>query len=78
MIPASVTDIGAAPFQGCISLTEISVDPANSAFVSLAVFYSTATRTTLIELPAGNPAISYAIPESVTNVATRHSMAAPA
>lgn len=69
MIPASVTNIGAAPFQGCINLTGISVDPANPALVSLGGVLFNRAQTALVEFPAGLPATSYAIPENVTNVA---------
>jgi hypothetical protein len=69
-IPASVIGIGVAPFEQCADLTEINVDPANSAYASLNGVLFNQKQTVLIQYPGGNPAASYTIPATVTDLAT--------
>jgi hypothetical protein len=68
-IPASVTNIGSTPFDHCWSLTAITVDSNNPAYSSSVdgVLFNK-SQTTLIECPGGKQG-SYAIPDSVTNIA---------
>jgi hypothetical protein len=66
-IPASVTNIGLAPFVDCKSLTVIAVATNNPDFVSTnGVLYNKA-RTSLIEFPGGVTG-TYNIAAAVTNV----------
>jgi hypothetical protein len=68
-IPASVTNIGAYVFANCPNLTEIAVASNNPAYVSLAGVLLNRSQTTLIQYPVGNAAQTYAIPNTVTNIA---------
>ena len=72
-----VTSIGDDAFRGCTSLTAITVDPLNSAYSSVAGVLFDKSRTTLIQYPVGK-AGTYTIPNSVTNIGTMRSIAAPA
>jgi hypothetical protein len=67
-IPASVAQIGAAPFSGCANLTEIMVDPLNPAYQSVDGVLLGGGNTVLVEYPPARPASSYAIPISVTSI----------
>lgn len=67
VIPASVTNIGGSPFAGC-PLTAIDVAATSPAYSSLAGVLFNRNQTELIEYPAGL-AGSYAIPDSVTDIA---------
>ena len=67
-IPNSVTSIGDGAFSSCLSLTNIVVDPSNSAYSSLNGVLFDKGQTMLIQYPEGNVATSYTIPNSVTNI----------
>ena len=56
-------------FSGCPGLTNITVDANNPAYASLNGVLFNKTLTTLIQYPSGNPAASYSIPGTVTNLA---------
>src|SRR6266704_4485569 len=66
-IPNSVTNIGNFAFGYCFSLTNIMVDPLNSAFSSVDGVVFNQSQTTLVEFPGGKVG-SYTIPNSVTNI----------
>src|SRR5436305_1325204 len=70
-IPYGVTRLGSPSpvFSGCTSLTNISVDAANSTFSSLDGVLFNKAQTTLITFPPGRG--SYVIPTSVTNIGFR-------
>ena len=64
-IPKKVSYIWGELFRFCMSLNEITVDPANADYTSVdGVLYSK-NKDTLIRYPAGNSG-SYSIPHSVT------------
>ena len=68
-IPSTVTNIGLAPFYSCESLTTITVDPANLFYCSVSGVLFDANTNTLIQFPGG-VAGNYAIPGTVTNIAS--------
>jgi hypothetical protein len=67
-IPNSVTSIGLGPFSGGPGVKAITVETNNPAYSSVNGVLFDKSRTTLVQYPAGNVAISYAIPNSVTNI----------
>src|SRR5208337_504915 len=67
-IPASVTSIGDYAFSGCTSLTGITVEALNSAYVGVDGVLFDKSRTTLIQYPVGQTGTSYTIPNSVTSI----------
>jgi hypothetical protein len=70
-IPSSVTVIGNSTFMGCSSLTSITVDSNNPAFVSIdGVLFDKSIRT-IISYPAGKQAGTYDIPSSVSAIGER-------
>ncbi|HNX35987.1 MAG TPA: leucine-rich repeat domain-containing protein [Kiritimatiellia bacterium] len=69
-VPASVTAIGDFAFQGCASLSAITVDAANTAYASADGVLFDKGLTTLIQCPAGKSG-SYAIPSGVTAIGYR-------
>jgi hypothetical protein len=68
-IPASVTNIGVAPFEDCEDLLAISVAPGNPAFRSRNGVLFDSTGTNLMEFPGG-AAGSYVVPATVSNLAS--------
>src|SRR5260370_14415735 len=66
-IPSSVTNIGNIAFGYCFSLTNIMVDPLNSAFSSVDGAEFNQSQTTLVEYPDGKVG-GYTIPNSVTTI----------
>jgi hypothetical protein len=68
IIPASVTNLGEAPFAFCGSLSNISVNAGNTSFTSVGGVLFNHDQTTLIDYPAASTATSYAIPGSVTAI----------
>ena len=68
VIPKSVLSIGINPFDGCLSLTSITVDPSNTAYKSLdnILFYK--DGTTIVSCPAAKSG-SVTIPNGVTTIA---------
>ena len=70
-LSANVTNIGNSAFYVCTGLTAITVDTNNPGYSSVAGVLFNRSQTTLIQYPAGNTATSYAIPDSVTNVANQ-------
>ncbi len=66
-IPNSVTNIGNFAFGYCFSLTNIMVDPLNSAFSSVDGVVFNQSQTTLVEYPGGKVG-GYTIPNSVTSI----------
>jgi len=67
-IPQSVTSLGAAVFVGC-SLNSITVDSLNSFYSSVDGVLFNRSQTTLITYPAFKDG-TYAVPESVTSIAS--------
>jgi len=65
-IPNSVTNIGDAAFAGA-SLTNIMVDPLNSAYSSVDGVLFNQSQTTLVEYPGGKLG-GYIIPSTVTSI----------
>jgi hypothetical protein len=63
----SVTSIGIPAFSSCSSLTNFSVDAANSVYSSLDGVLFNKAQTALIQFPGGRGG-SYAIPNSVTSI----------
>jgi hypothetical protein len=63
-IPGSVTSIGNDAFEGCASLTAITVDPNNSFYSDVDGVLFNQNQTTLVQYPGGL-AGSYKIPGSV-------------
>lgn len=72
-IPSSVTNIGDGAFEDCYYLASIAVDAGNANYASAGGVLFNKTLTTLIAYPpvlnAGFLGGSYAIPNSVTNIA---------
>jgi hypothetical protein len=68
-IPASVTSIGSQVFAACFNLTAITVDPQNPIYSSRDGVLFDKSQTTLLQYPEGL-AGSYAVPGSVTTIAT--------
>lgn len=68
-IPNTVTNIQAAAFAACGSLTNIAVDAANSYYGSVNGVLFNKAQTTLIEFAGGLG--SYTIPNSVTSIGPR-------
>jgi hypothetical protein len=67
-IPAGVTAIGVSPFSDGNALVQVSVDPMNPAFCSVAGVLFDKARGRLISFPGGRGG-SYAVPSGVTNIA---------
>ncbi|GHV79300.1 hypothetical protein AGMMS49944_10910 [Spirochaetia bacterium] len=67
-IGAGVTNVGEDTFDGCIKLTTVSVDEANSDYSSIDGVLFSKDKTTLLYYPQGRTG-SYAIPSGVTNIA---------
>ena len=67
-IPNSVTNIGGPAFSYCYSLTNIMVDPLNSAFSSVDGVLFNHNQTTLVEYYPGGKVGGYTIPNSVTSI----------
>jgi hypothetical protein len=63
-----VTSIGVSPFSGCQELTAITVNSSNPAYISVAGVLFDRSETTLIEYPEAKTGMSYAVPNSVTNI----------
>ncbi len=67
-IPSSVTYLGPSVFEGCTSLSTITVDANNENYCSVdGVLYDTGMKE-LIQYPAGKTATKYAIPDSVESI----------
>lgn len=67
-VPKSVINIGDGAFSDCSSLTNISVDAANSNYTSVHGVLFNKAKTEIICYPAGIKAASYTIPDSVTSI----------
>ena len=67
-IPASVVNIGEGPFDDCILLSTITVNPGNPAYVSLDGVLFDISRTTLVQYPLYKTGTSYVIPGSVVTI----------
>ncbi|HTR42725.1 MAG TPA: leucine-rich repeat domain-containing protein, partial [Pseudomonadales bacterium] len=67
-IPGSVTNIAFGVFELCRGLIAINVDATNSFYSSIHGALFDKDQTTLIQYPIGNTALSYTIPDSVTNI----------
>ncbi|HUD81976.1 MAG TPA: leucine-rich repeat domain-containing protein [Candidatus Saccharimonadales bacterium] len=68
-IPSSVTNIGEDAFLYSTNITAINVAANNPAYVSVAGVLFNEAQTQLVAFPEGNPATSYAIPDSVISIA---------
>ena len=69
-IPASVTGIAGNAFYDCPGLKYITVDPQNPNYSSASGVLFNKSGTTLIQYPGSTPITTYAIPSSVTSIAT--------
>ena len=67
-IPNGVTNIGDGAFSGCSSLTGITVEALNSAYMSVDGVLFNKSQTTLIQYPPGQTGFSYTIPNGVTSI----------
>jgi len=67
-IPSTVTSIGGGPFDDCIFLTEIAVDPSNPAYISVGGILFNKSQTTLIQYPPHKSGASYTVPNSVITI----------
>jgi len=67
-IPESVTSIGELAFFNCSSLSSITVDAANTHYVSVDGVLFNYAKDTLIQYPVGNTRTTYTIPNSVTSI----------
>jgi uncharacterized repeat protein (TIGR03803 family) len=68
MISSNVTSLGDVVFYADTSLSEITVDPSNPAYLSIAGVLFDRSQATLIEYPAGKAGSAYSIPNSVTTI----------
>ena len=67
-IPKSVTYIGEAVFQSCISLEEILVEEGNTAYKSVDGTLYTIDGTKLLQFAAANATTEFTVPEEVTSL----------
>jgi uncharacterized repeat protein (TIGR03803 family) len=67
-IPNSVTNIGYYAFNNCNSLTAITVNTGNPAYISVSGVLFNQNQTTLIQYPASKAGNAYAVSNSVTNI----------
>jgi hypothetical protein len=67
-IGSGVTGIGIQVFSYCPSLTAITVDTNNPVYMSTEGVLIDKSQSTLFQYPEGNPATSYTIPNSVTDI----------
>jgi hypothetical protein len=63
-----VTNIGVDPFGGCTSLTGITVEAVNSAYISVDGVLFDQSQTMLIQYPVAQTGTSYTIPDSVFSI----------
>jgi hypothetical protein len=68
-IPSGVTSIGSGAFSYCNNLTSITVDPANTTYISVEGMLFDINQTTLIQCPEGKLG-NFTIPSSVTSIGT--------
>ena len=68
IIPASVMQIGTAALFDCENLTNITVDPSNTAYAGSNGVLFNKSLTTLLQYPIGSTNSSYDIPAGVTSV----------
>jgi hypothetical protein len=66
-IPNSVTSIGRGAFEGCTSLSAISVDASNVVYSSVDGVLFNRSQTILIQYPSGK-AGAYMVPNSVISI----------
>ena len=67
-LPASVNSIGADALTDCTLLTQINVDPANTAYASSGGVLFNKAQTLLLQYPAGNAQMVYTVPGTVTSI----------
>ena len=67
-IPATLLTLHENPFYNCRSLTSINVQSTHPNYQSVDGVLFNKDLTELIAYPAGNPASSYIVPESVTTI----------
>lgn len=67
-IPSSVNYIAPMAFTVCTGLTAITVDEGNTVYCSIDGVLFDKDVTTLMQYPSGKSDVSYAIPETVTNL----------
>ena len=67
-IPNSVLSIGNAAFYNCTNLTDINVVESNQYFSSINGVLFNKEQTVLLKYPSGKSELSYAIPQSVTEI----------
>lgn len=67
-IPKSVTYIGEAVFQSCISLEEILVEEGNTAYKSVDGTLYTIDGTKLLQFAAANTTTEFTVPDEVTSL----------
>jgi len=69
-IPKSVTGNNGPAFAYCTNLAAITVDAANTAYISTDGILYNKNKTTLITYPAGKTGSSFTIPNSVTSISS--------
>ncbi len=67
-IPASVTNIDGSAFRGCYSLLNIAVDENNPTYKSIGGNLYSKDEKILIKYAVGKKDLSFAIPDTVTNI----------
>ena len=70
MIPASVDNIVDNVFFWCRSLTQIRVDPDNTAYCDIDGVLFSKDKTVLLAYPVGRGDASYTVPDGVTRIGT--------
>lgn len=70
-IPASVTNIGTCPFNGCEALKEIAVDTNNANYTSIDGNLYTKDGKTLVQYALGKSQTTFVVPESVVTIGHR-------
>ena len=68
-LPSSVNSIGIGPFRGCTKLSEIKVDPKSRYFKSVDSVLFNKNKSVLVAFPPKKDLTSYAVPDSVTEIA---------
>ncbi len=64
-VPASAVDIGPGAFSDCLLLQSVSAHPENPAYIAKEGILYSHDLAVLHTYPAGNPQLSFTLPESV-------------
>ncbi|MBQ7827337.1 MAG: leucine-rich repeat domain-containing protein, partial [Clostridia bacterium] len=68
LVPASVKFIDGMAFAGCTTLTDVDVDPKNTAYTSVDGIMYSYDKTVLEQYPVGRKTTKYTVPEHVTTI----------